>query len=30
MSRNQWLWVGAVLLGIAIALYIILCPSDCH
>jgi hypothetical protein len=31
MTRNQWLLVGAVLLGIAVGLYILFfCPTDCQ
>ena len=30
MSRTQWLLLGAILLGLAIAVYIILCPTNCH
>ena len=31
MSRTQWLFFGAVLVGIAVALYLIFfCPTDCH
>ena len=31
MTRNQWLLLGAVLLGLAIGLYILLfCPTDCQ
>jgi hypothetical protein len=31
MTRNQWLLLGAVLLGLAIGLYILLfCPIDCQ
>jgi hypothetical protein len=31
MTRNQWLLVGAVLLGIAVGLYIVFfCPTDCQ
>jgi hypothetical protein len=31
MTRNQWLLLGAVLLGLAIGLYLILfCPTDCQ
>jgi hypothetical protein len=31
MSRTQWLFLGAVLTGVAVAIYFIFfCPSDCH
>ena len=31
MSRTQRLFLGAVLIGIAVALYLIFfCPTDCH
>ena len=31
MSRTQWLFLVAVLIGIAVALYLIFfCPTDCH
>jgi hypothetical protein len=31
MTRAQWLLVGAVVLGIAIVVYIVLfCPTECH
>ncbi len=31
MSRTQWLLLGAVLVGVAVALYLIFfCPTDCH
>ena len=31
MSRTQWLLLGAVLIGVAVAVYLIfLCPSECH
>lgn len=31
MSRTQWLFLGAMLIGIAVALYLIFfCPTDCH
>ena len=31
MTRNQWLLLGAVLLGLAVGLYLILfCPAECR
>jgi|APFre7841882630_1041343.scaffolds.fasta_scaffold11785_3 type II secretory pathway component PulM len=31
MTRNQWLLLGAVLLGLAVGLYLILfCPAECQ
>jgi hypothetical protein len=30
MTRTQWILLGAVLLGIAIFLYIVFCPTECH
>ncbi len=31
MPRTQWLLLGAVLIGVAVAIYLIfLCPSECH
>jgi hypothetical protein len=30
MTRNQWLLLGAVLLGLAVGLYILFCPTECH
>ncbi|MCE3223094.1 MAG: hypothetical protein K0S58_1274 [Nitrospira sp.] len=31
MSRTQWLLLGAVLMGVAIAVYLIFfCPTECH
>jgi hypothetical protein len=31
MTRTQWLIVGAALLGIAVAVYLVLfCPAECH
>lgn len=31
MTRNQWLLLGAMLLGLAVGLYILLfCPTDCQ
>lgn len=30
MTRTQWWIIGAVLVGLAVALYIVLCPTDCH
>lgn len=31
MSRTQWLLLRAVLVGIAVAIYVIFfCPTDCH
>ena len=30
MTRNQWLLLGAVLLALAVGLYILFCPTECH
>jgi hypothetical protein len=31
MTRTQWLLLGAVLLGLAVGLYILFfCPTVCH
>ena len=31
MTRTQWLLLGAVLLGLAVGLYILFfCPTECH
>lgn len=30
MTRTHWLLVGAMLLGLAIGLYIVFCPTECH
>ena len=31
MTRTQWLLLGAVALGIAIVVYLVLfCPAECH
>jgi hypothetical protein len=31
MSRGQWLLIGAVVLGLAVALYLLFfCPTECH
>ena len=30
MRRTTWLLIGAVLIGIAIFLYIVFCPTECH
>ena len=31
MTRAQWLLVGAVLLGVGVAIYLIFfCPTECH
>ena len=31
MTRNQWLLLGAILLGLAVGLYFLFfCPTDCH
>lgn len=31
MTKTQWWLMGAVLLGLAIGLYILLfCPTECH
>ncbi|GEM_PF-1906421 len=30
MTRAQWLVVGAILLGLAVGLYILFCPTECH
>jgi hypothetical protein len=30
MRRSTWLLIGAILIGIAIFLYIVFCPTDCH
>jgi hypothetical protein len=30
MTTNRWLLLGAVLVGLAIFLYIVFCPTECH
>ncbi len=31
MSRSQWLLLGAILIGVAVVLYLVFfCPTDCH
>jgi hypothetical protein len=31
LSRSQWLLLGAVMLGIALFLYLVFfCPTECH
>jgi hypothetical protein len=31
MTKAQWLLLGAVLLGVAIVVYLVfLCPTECH
>lgn len=30
MTKHQWLLLGAVLLGLAVGLYILFCPTECH
>jgi|CXWL01.1.fsa_nt_gi hypothetical protein len=31
MSRTQWIWVGAIVVGVAVGMYLIFfCPSECH
>lgn len=30
MTRAQWLLLGAILVGLAIGLYILFCPTECH
>jgi hypothetical protein len=30
MSQAQWFLLGAVILGLVIAIYIVFCPTDCH
>jgi hypothetical protein len=30
MTRTRWLLLGAVLVGLAIFLYIVFCPTECH
>ncbi len=31
MSKRHWLLLGAVLVGAAVALYLLFfCPTDCH
>lgn len=31
MTRTHWLLLGAVVLGLAIAIYLIFfCPTECH
>ncbi len=31
MSRGQWLLIGAVMLGLGVALYLLFfCPTECH
>jgi hypothetical protein len=30
MTQARWLLLGAILLGLAIGLYIVFCPSECH
>ncbi|WP_447974675.1 hypothetical protein [Nitrospira sp. Kam-Ns4a] len=31
VDRTTWLWLGAVVLGAAIVLYLVFfCPTECH
>jgi hypothetical protein len=31
MTKGQWLLVGAVLVGLAVGLYLLFfCPTECH
>jgi hypothetical protein len=30
MTTTRWLLLGAVLVGLAIFLYIVFCPTECH
>lgn len=31
MSQTQWLWIGAVLVGLVVVVYVIFfCPTACH
>ncbi len=30
VTRAQWMLIGAVLVGLAIGLYIVFCPTECH
>lgn len=30
MTTTRWLVLGAVLIGLAIFLYILFCPTECH
>lgn len=31
MSRTQWLWIGAVLVGLVVVVYVIFfCPTACQ
>jgi hypothetical protein len=30
MTRSQWLLLGAILLGLAVGLYILFCPAECQ
>jgi hypothetical protein len=30
MTQARWLLLGAILLGLAIGLYIVFCPTECH
>jgi uncharacterized membrane protein YczE len=30
MGRTTWLLIGAILIGIAVFLYIVFCPTECH
>ena len=31
MTKNHWLLLGAVIVGLLVMLYFVfLCPSDCH
>jgi hypothetical protein len=31
MTRTQWLLVGAVMVGVAVFLYLVIfCPAECH
>jgi hypothetical protein len=30
MTTTRWLLLGAVLIGLAIFLYIVFCPTECH
>ena len=30
MTTTRWLLLGAVLVGLAVFLYIVFCPTECH
>lgn len=30
VTRAQWILIGAVLVGLAIGLYIVFCPTECR